>query len=44
MDKKQAYEILNQALSQIQTTRQNHEILIQALRVLSENQPASESK
>lgn len=35
MDKKQAFEILNQAISQIQTTRQNHELLLQALQVLA---------
>jgi hypothetical protein len=35
MDKKQAYEILNQALSQIQTTRPNHALLIEALNTLS---------
>lgn len=34
MDKAKAVEIINQALASISTTRQNHEILMQALNVL----------
>jgi hypothetical protein len=34
MTKQQAFEILNNAISQIQTTRQNHAVLLQALEVL----------
>lgn len=39
MDKKKAYEILNQALATIQTTRQNHQLLLQALDVLMQDKP-----
>jgi hypothetical protein len=35
MDKKRAYEILVQALATIQTTRQNHDIFIQALNLVA---------
>ncbi len=34
MERQKAYEILNQALSQIQANRQTHQVLIEALNVL----------
>lgn len=45
MDKQKAYEILNQAVAQLQTTRQNHQLLIEALNVLiKEPKPLKEEK
>lgn len=38
MDKKQAFQILNNAIAGIQTTRQAHDLMMQALNVL--NAPA----
>lgn len=38
MSKEQAYEILNKALSTIQTTRDNHALFIKALEVLAKNE------
>lgn len=38
MDKKKAIEILNQALASIQTTRQNHELFMQALNILAQDE------
>ena len=35
MDKKKALEILDQAIAQVHTTRQGHELLIQALKYLA---------
>lgn len=42
MTKEQAVQILDQAISQIQTSRQGHETLIQALRVLMEKNEEEE--
>lgn len=36
MTKEQALQLLDQAVAQIQTTRQTHEMLIKALQVLAE--------
>lgn len=36
MTKEQAYNLLNTALASIQTTRQNHNALIEALNILME--------
>ena len=42
MTKAQAYEILNQAIAQIPSTRQNHAVWIQALNILIEEEVTSE--
>lgn len=34
MTKEQAYQVINNAIAGIQTTRQNHELLILALKIL----------
>ena len=39
MDKKKAYELINQALAQINTSRQGHLMLQQALTVLYDETP-----